>query len=105
GTVTILRNQHDGTFVASNTTTGAGRQAVAVDLNDDGAPDLVFPGTGATVVMNHGDGTFAAPVIYAAGDDPFAVAAADLNGDGRPDLAVADFDGQTVSVLLNACLP
>ncbi len=104
GTVTILRNQHDGTFSASHTT-GAGRQAVAVDLNGDGAPDLVFPGSGATVVMNQGGGTFAAPVSYSAGYGPTAVAAADLDGDGRPDLAVVDLDGNTVSVLFNTCLP
>jgi FG-GAP-like repeat len=104
GTLAILQNQHDGTFVASYAT-GTGRQAVAVDLNGDGAPDLVFPGNGVTVVMNQGGGTFAAPVSYGAGDGPAGVAAADLNGDGRPDLAVADFNGNTVSVLFNACLP
>jgi hypothetical protein len=104
GTLMILKNQHDGTFVASYAA-GTGKQAVAVDLNGDGAPDLVFPGNGVTVVMNQGGGTFAAPVSYGAGDGPDAVAAADLNGDGRPDLAVADFDGNTVSVLIDACLP
>ena len=104
GTLAILRNQHDGTFAVSYAT-GSGAPAVAVDLNGDGAPDLVFPGNGATVVMNQGGGTFATPVSYGAGDGPAAVAAADFNGDGRPDLAVADFNGNTVSVLFNVCLP
>ena len=102
--VVILRNQHDGTFAASHTT-GAQYPGVAVDLNGDGAPDLVFPGVGVDVVMNQGDGTFGGPVGYGAGDYPDAVAAADFDGDGRPDLAVADAVGNTVSVLFNACLP
>ena len=58
-----------------------------------------------SVLLNQGNGTFAAPVRYAAGLRPVSVAAADLNGDGRPDLAVANSRSANVSVLLNTCLP
>jgi hypothetical protein len=58
-----------------------------------------------SVLLNQGNGTFAAAVNYAAGSSPRSVAAADLNADGRPDLAVANSGSGNVSVLLNACLP
>jgi hypothetical protein len=43
---------------------------------------------------------FQTRLSFAAGVQPFVVAAADLNGDGRQDLAVANFGDSTVSVLL-----
>jgi hypothetical protein len=49
--------------------------------------------------------TFAAQQTFAVGSGPEVVAAGDFNGDGRPDLAVANFNDQTVSVLLNATGP
>ncbi|HLJ96202.1 MAG TPA: VCBS repeat-containing protein [Gemmataceae bacterium] len=43
---------------------------------------------------------FLAPLAFDAGITPASVAVGDFNGDGRLDLAVADFQGDTVSVLL-----
>jgi len=37
-----------------------------------------------------GDGTFAAPVRYAAGSDPWDLVVGDFNEDGISDLAVTD---------------
>jgi hypothetical protein len=42
---------------------------------------------------------------YSTGFGPFSVAAADINGDGRPDLIVANYNSNTVSILLNTTQP
>src|SRR5262249_7681346 len=53
-----------------------------------------------SVLLNQGDGTFAAPIDhFIHGDTITALAAADLNGDGKPDLAV--IGGNTLQVLMN----
>ncbi|HMF43083.1 MAG TPA: VCBS repeat-containing protein, partial [Polyangia bacterium] len=70
-----------GTTGAAGTTGGAGTTGAA------GAPPRAT--------------TFAAPVNYAAGKQPVAVAAGDLNGDGRPDLVAVDDVGGAVTVLIN----
>jgi hypothetical protein len=80
---------------------------VAVDLSGDGKPDLVVVAQldySVSVLVNQGNGTFAAPVSFPVGFAPTSVAALDLNGDGRLDLAVSN-DTKTVTVLLNTCLP
>ena len=90
-----------GQFAAPlNLATGGQTASVAVaDVNGDGKPDIV-----ATVFDSHGNngqvlvflqsatvpGTFAAPVSYPAGAQPYAVRIADVNGDNLPDLIVAN---------------
>jgi trimeric autotransporter adhesin len=39
------------------------------------------------------------------GAGPISVTTADLDGNGKPDLATANYDDNTLSVLLNTCLP
>ena len=48
---------------------------------------------------------FAAQQSFATGANPFSVTTADVNGDGKPDLIVANFNDNTVSVLLNNTAP
>jgi hypothetical protein len=82
--------------------------ALIGDVNGDGVPDLLaLPQTGATfqgngiteaveqivVYLGKGDGTFQAPIVAPAADNPFtadnplgAPLLADMNGDGKPDL-------------------
>jgi hypothetical protein len=64
---------------------------VVGDLNGDGKPDIaVASASELSVLMNQGDGTFAAPVTYVAPAEPTVLAIGDLNGDGLPDLVLGD---------------
>ncbi|MHC4210106.1 MAG: FG-GAP repeat domain-containing protein, partial [Planctomycetota bacterium] len=67
-------------------------------------PDLVVANRisdDVSVLLNQGDGTFAAAVAYGAGSRPSSVAVGDLDGVNGPDLVVANSDSDDVSVLLN----
>ncbi len=85
---------------------GDGPFAVALsDLDGDGYGDLAVANRWSgdvSVLLNTGDGTFAAAVAYAVGNAPRSVVIGDMDGDGDDDLAVADNATENVSVLLNA---
>jgi hypothetical protein len=78
----------------------SGNTVLTADFNGDGIPDLVILGSGVSVLLGNGDGTFiAAP--SPSSDLPGAIAVGDFNGDGIPDLAVAPaFDEGNSEVLL-----
>jgi hypothetical protein len=84
--------------------------AVAVaDFSGDGRPDLVTAdktsGTVSVLLNTTAPGAtttnFAVAQTFAVGNGPTSVAVGDFNGDGRPDIAVANYDDNTVSVLMN----
>jgi hypothetical protein len=114
GKVSVLLNLGDGSF-SPPVDHDAGRvpsSVTAADLNGDGKLDLVVSdkeecfdygcsGGGINVLLNLGDGTFAAKVNYTVGADPDSVVAMDLNGDGKPDLAATSYYSDSISVLLN----
>lgn len=88
------------------TTSGGagGRGAATGDFNSDTWPDLVYVNKSAgtiSVLMNNGNGTFAAPVNYTAGTAANYATVADFNGDGKPDIAVSNNGVATVSVFIN----
>src|SRR5207248_1294011 len=87
--------------------TGSAPVFVAVgDFNGDGKPDVASADYGANTVsvllnISTGAPSFAARRAFATGTKPIAVAVADFNGDGISDLAIANYQSNTVSVLLN----
>lgn len=107
GTVSVLLNNGDGTF-APGGSYAAGlqcRQIHGGDFDGDNDVDLCATSTGndrVHVYLNAGDGTFVPqPPIYTVSNGPFAIRAADLDRDGHLDIAVACFDGDSLTVLLN----
>jgi hypothetical protein len=94
--------------------TGQDPQSLATgDLNGDGLTDLVVANFGDNTVsvlrnttVNVGDPiSFDTQQTFSAGISPKGVAIADINGDGNGDIVVSDYNGNTVSVLLNATPP
>lgn len=74
-----------------------------VDLDADGDTDIASANwyqNSVSILVNDGDGNFAAPRIIPAGFRPEAVTPADLNADGRADLAVGNGNGR-LTVLFN----
>ncbi len=126
-TASVLLNNGDGTVFTLAEPTTVGEQPVSVvaeDLDADGdvdlavlnrSPEVILIGGGAAVkrlytvslLLNHGDGTFAEEARYEVGPNPMQVIAADLDGDGDPDLATANHvvssvaPGSWLSVLMN----
>lgn len=68
------------------------QQAVALNWNGDGRPDIVVGGTGVTIIVNNGSGGLIAPTLVAANLDYLLVPPRDFTGDG-----VADVIGQDLS--------
>jgi hypothetical protein len=69
------------------------------DFNGDGHLDLAVAGSGVSVLLGNGDGTFQPGHTVSAGTY-FYLAAGDFNGDGRADLAVTNVYPAGVSVRL-----
>jgi hypothetical protein len=62
------------------------------DFNNDGYEDFAVPNsysaTSMSVILNHGDGTFAAPHTYAIAQTGYEIEVADFDDDGNDDFAV-----------------
>ena len=117
GTVSVLFNNGSGSFTLNNSySTGlANAQAIALgDFNGDGKPDIAIVGddtnltNNLVVLINNGDGTFAAPVDYSIPHAHLAAITTFTSTQvvgGLPttvtNLAIADQDGGSVTVMLN----
>jgi hypothetical protein len=87
-------------------------QVAVGDFNGDGRPDIAVADAGiyasgtyvssdtVSVLLNNGNGTFAAAQSYTIGGSPTAVTVGDFNRDGKLDIVTANANS-TVSVLLN----
>lgn len=108
--VAILLGNGDGTFQSAvDYTTGAYPESVATgDFNGDGLLDLALATDSAlgsaSVLLGNGDGTFQNVVDFSAGLLPTSISTGDFNGDGKLDLAAADFNGGSVSVMLETTI-
>jgi hypothetical protein len=112
--LTILRNKGNGNFVEPATSPEpAGDVPVSVapaDLDGDGDVDLAIANAiesnapdDVTILLNRGTGNFvAAPTSPEnAGNKPVSIVAANLDGDGDVDLAVANQQGNNITVFRN----
>ena len=103
-TVSVLLGNGNGTFQPRPTfATGASPVAWRSPTSTATAsPTSSSPTDGATRERAAGQRQrhVPDPATFATGATPYSVAVADLNGDGRPDLVTANYDSNTVSVLL-----
>lgn len=83
---------------------------MAHDLNLDGHLDILFGhndnrGTGISLLLGNGDGTFQAVENYLVSGFSGVTAVADFNGDGAPDALLVDSGEQFITILLNQTPP
>jgi len=116
--LTLYHNNGDGTFSdvsrrsGVDKFTGRGLGVVAVDVNDDGWPDLFIARDASPnlLLINKHDGTFEdiaqeAEVAYdqnGIAKAGMGVDAGDVNGDGIPDFVVTNFNDQYHSLFLGS---
>lgn len=106
GLLSTLLGRGDGTFELplNQTLTSISSNFAVADFNLDRKLDLATClqlTTGVSVFMGKGDGAFAAPLFFDAGNtgtNAGPIFAADFNGDHKPDLAVSTYSG--ISILL-----
>jgi hypothetical protein len=107
--VAILMGNGDGTFQPQIEYSANGYPyALAVaDFNNDQRPDIAIAnygptggnGGGVSVLLNNGNGTFAAPVNYAPGGEFYFLTASDVSGDGKLDLVVSSVNPNQATLL------
>jgi hypothetical protein len=77
----------------------------AADFDNDGDIDLAVANNRAqggtiSILVNKGNGSFAAPVNFPAGQTPYKITVAKINNDNLPDIVVAN-EGEKMNILFN----
>jgi FG-GAP-like repeat len=109
--LSVLLGDGSGTFGQPEAYYAAeGGRAAGGDLDCDGDIDVVISGedfgAGAfSVLLNHGDATFAGAFTVSVGPDPRGLVVEDLDADGDLDVAVAIMGNNTVAVARNTTDP
>jgi hypothetical protein len=90
--------------------TDSPRCIAVADVDGDGKLDILVGDQASSSVLVYRNlatpgeltvGSFAAPVSFAAGSYPHGLRVADLNGDGLPEILVANYSGNSISILQN----
>ncbi len=103
-TISVLRNQGDGTFVATALRLSVTAFSVAAgDYDSDGDADLGVVGHGNRIILfeNNGNAEFDMAGGIPLGQTAFHVAAADVTGDGRVEFIAALRGGDAVAIAQN----
>jgi len=100
--LTLFLNQGAMLFRAVDIASGGGNDVTVGDFNRDGRIDLAvaissggdgdnyFESGRVAIMLGRGDGTFAAPVTYAAAPGAWQIVAGDFNRDGVTDIVTAN---------------
>jgi hypothetical protein len=90
--------------------TDSPRCIAVADVDGDGKKDILVGDQATSSVLvyqnlatpgNLTTESFAAPVSFAVGNYPHGLRVADLNGDGLPEILVANYSGNSISILRN----
>jgi enediyne biosynthesis protein E4 len=116
--LTLYHNNRDGTFTDVSAQSGLGKLVgrglgvVAIDVNDDGWPDLFIARDASPnlLLINKHNGTFEDVAVdaevayneYGVAKAGMGVDAGDSNGDGLPDFVVTNFNDQYYSLLVRS---
>jgi hypothetical protein len=105
--LSLLLGKGDGTFSLGTNVVISGDLVVAGDFDADGRIDLAVSSTDNHVALlrGNGDGTFETGPLVGTGNASRALVAADFDRNGLLDLATGDYDGRTVSIVINTSEP
>ncbi|NUN68476.1 MAG: VCBS repeat-containing protein [Bacteroidetes bacterium] len=105
-TVTVLKNNGNGTFAAGVFyEVGANPSSIQlVDGDGDGDRDIVVTNllsSSISMLKNNSSGTFGERRDYSTGQYPYSIQSADLDNDGDMDLLTANYGSNDISVFIN----